>query len=347
VSDQTSSNRAPYEEYEQFYDPDWAEAARSANRRKSRPRLLRETEAEVRRLTDEVSSQEIGFKTSYQPARFEAGWLLNSLIPFYDLDLIRDVLAIVKGGKEANVYRCAGGPAAGDPLVAVKVYRPRQFRNLRNDRMYREGREVLSADGHVVKKTDHRVMRALGKKTAFGVQVAHTSWLMYEYTTLQHLHATGAAVPRPIAVAENAILMGYVGDAQRAAPTLHEVRLPLAEARTLFEEVLHNIEVMLAADQVHGDLSAYNILYWEGKITIIDFPQVTSAIGNTHARAILTRDIQRVCDYFALQGVASQPRAIADHLWQRFQARSEKEVLADLSRTLAALNIDGDEDEDE
>ena len=347
MSDHTSSNRA-YEEYEQLYDPDWAEAAQPAKqRRKTRPRLLRETEAEVRRLTDEVSSQEIGFKTTYVPARFEASWLLNSLTPFFDLDLIRDVLAIVKGGKEANVYRCAGGPAAKDPLVAVKVYRPRQFRNLRNDRMYREGREILSADGHVVKENDHRIMRALGKKSAFGVQVAHTSWLMYEFKTLQHLYASGAAVPLPIASGENAICMGYIGDAQRAAPTLHDVRLSLSMARALFEEVLHNIELMLRADLIHGDLSAYNILYWEGKITLIDFPQVTNAVGNTHAREILTRDVQRVCEYFTLQGVESRPRAIADHLWQRFQERSEKDVLADLSRTLAALNLDGDEDENE
>jgi RIO kinase 1 len=338
-----SSKRASYEEYEQLYDPDWAEAARRTKPNKKPARLSREVEADVRNLTDEVANQEAGYKTTYQPARFEAVWLRESLTHFYDLDLIQDVLGIVKGGKEANVYRCAGGPAAGAPLVAAKVYRPRQFRNLSNDKMYREGREVLSADGHVVKKTDHRVMRALNKKTAFGVQVAHTSWLMYEFTTLQHLYDAGAAVPRPISAAENAILMGYVGDAQRAAPTLHEVRLAPEVARPLFDEVIHNIEIMLAANQVHGDLSAYNILYWEGKMTLIDFPQVTSAIGNPHARAILTRDVQRVCEYFALQGVASQPRAIADSLWQRFQARSEKELLADLSRTLAALEPAEDE----
>ena len=339
----SGNKRTTYDEYEQFYDPDWAEAARAAKPRKARPRLTRDAEAEIRHLTDEVSSQELGFKTTYQPARFEAVWLRESLTPFYDLDLIRDVLAIVKGGKEANVYRCMGGPAAGAPLVAAKVYRPRQFRNLRNDKMYREGREVLSADGHVVKQNDHRIMRALGKKSAFGVQVAHTSWLMYEFKTLQHLHASGAAVPLPIASGENAICMGYIGDAQRAAPTLHDVRLSLSMARALFEEVLHNIELMLRADLIHGDLSAYNILYWEGKMTIIDFPQVTSAIGNTHARAILARDVQRVCEYFALQGVAAEPRAIADYLWQRFQARSEKDVLADLSRTLAALEPEEEE----
>jgi RIO kinase 1 len=261
------------------------------------------------------------------------------------MDLITDVLAIVKGGKEANVYRCVGGPLAPE-LVAAKVYRPRQFRNLSNDGMYREGRETLAADGKVVKKNEHRTMRALGKKSSFGVQVAHTSWLMYEFNTLKSLHAGGAAVPEPIAVAENAILMGYVGNHHLAAPTLHEVSLDYATARRLFDNVIHNIETMLAANWIHGDLSAYNILYWEGEITVIDFPQVTNAVGNSNARFILTRDVQRVCDYFSQQGLTINARGIADHLWQRFrfQTRSEHEVLADLSRTLAKY---APEDEDE
>jgi len=80
---------------------------------------------------------------------------------------------------------------------AAKVYRPREFRNLRNDKMYREGRPILTAAGRRVKKTDHRLLRAVGKKTEFGVQVEHTSWLMYEYTTLKQLHDAGAAVREP------------------------------------------------------------------------------------------------------------------------------------------------------
>lgn len=325
-----------YDDYEVMYDPDVAEAERTSRdtkfaRPKPKKKAVRNILAE---LSNEADVHDGAFKTTYQPARFEAVWLRDSLNPFYEMDLITDVLAIVKGGKEANVYRCEGGPMAPE-LVAAKVYRPRQFRNLSNDAMYREGREVLAADGKVVKKNAHRVMRALGKKTEFGVQVAHTSWLMYEFNTLKALHASGAAVPEPIAVAENAILMGYVGDRNRAAPTLHEVRLEYTTARRLFDHLIHNIETMLAANWIHGDLSAYNILYWEGEITIIDFPQVTNAVGNSNARFILTRDVQRVCDYFTLQGLTINARGLADHLWHRFQTRSEHEVLADLSRTLA------------
>jgi len=156
------------------------------------------------------------------------------------------------------------------------------FRNLRNDKMYREGRELLTADGKHG-KPDDRMIRAVGKKTAYGQQVAHTSWLMYEYQPLDTLYRAGASVPQALSSAENALLMGYCGDENLAAPTLSEIALDRDEARLLFNDVLRNIEIMLQNNMIHGDLSAYNILYWEGEITLIDFPQVTDSKGNSRA----------------------------------------------------------------
>ncbi|HLZ09044.1 MAG TPA: RIO1 family regulatory kinase/ATPase, partial [Chloroflexota bacterium] len=220
------------------------------------------------------------FKMSYPPAKFEAVWLRSSLRSFFEQDLIVDVVAQVKGGKEANVYRCVAHPRTGFELLAAKVYRPRQFRNLSNDQLYREGRQVLTGDGRPAKATDQRIMRALGKKTAFGVQIGHTSWLMHEYTTLERISRAGGAVPRPVSANENALLMTYQGDARQAAPSLQEVRLGRREAAPLFREVLRNVELLLQHGLIHGDLSAYNILYWEGEVTLIDFPQVTEVRSN-------------------------------------------------------------------
>ncbi len=255
---------------------------------------------------------------TYIPARFEAVWLRASLASFYEEEWISDVLVSVKGGKEANVYRCQAHPNTGEQLLAAKVYRPRQFRNLRNDKAYRDGRTILTPEGRPVKRSDQRLMRAMGKKTSFGKQVSHTSWLMHEFTTLQRLHSLGAAVPRPIAANENALLMSYCGDERQAAPTLNGVRLEARAAQQLFEEVLRNIELMLAHGLIHGDLSAYNILYWEGKITLIDFPQVSYVATNSNAHAIFERDVTRVCEYFLTQGVHIHPNQIAAELWERY-----------------------------
>lgn len=271
------------------------------------------------RIVSEIGDgAEAAYPMTYQPARFEAVWLRASLRSFYDQELIVDVLAQVKGGKEANVYRCRAHPRTGVELLAAKVYRPRQFRNLANDQMYREGRPVLTADGRPAKATDQRIMRALGKKTEFGAQIQHTSWLMYEYLTLGQIHQAGGAVPQPFGANENGLLMGYQGNAHQAAPPLREISLNRREARSLFSEVMRNVELLLQHGLVHGDLSAYNILYWEGRITLIDFPQATSVHANRNAQTILQRDVKRVCDYFARQGVRHDPIAIAEHLWERY-----------------------------
>jgi RIO kinase 1 len=269
-------------------------------------------------LAGSAAATDERFDTSYTPARSETVWLRDALRPFFTSGQVEDVLALVKGGKEANVYLCRAPQGSGLGLLAAKVYRPRALRNLRNDKMYREGRELLGPLG-VVKRRDHsREMRAIAKKTDFGAELIHGSWILHEYATLQRLHGMGAAVPEPLGVGENAILMRFVGDRTHAAPPLHAVTLEPDEAQRLFAEVMRNVELMLAHTMIHGDLSAYNILYWQGQVTLIDFPQVTFALTNSNAWRILRRDVERVCAYFAAQGVESNPPALARALWDKY-----------------------------
>jgi RIO kinase 1 len=287
---------------------------------------------------------QLGFETTYKPSKYESGWLLQSLFTFYDEGLISDVLAQVKGGKEASVYVCQAHPATGYDLLAAKVYRPRMFRNLRNDAMYRRGREILLADGNPAGREAGHIERAMRHKTAFGVQAAHTSWLMHEFNAMEQLHAAGGDVPRPIHSADNAILMTYHGALGRPAPTLNTVSLDLEEADRLIRRVLHNVHLLLQRDLVHGDLSAYNILYWApdgtpGEMTIIDFPQVVNLRGNPKARFVLERDIERVCDYFQAQGLRCSAPKIVDRFWRQHVGQMDPENLAaDLSRVELALS---------
>lgn len=307
-----------YDQYEELIDSLYQDRrARRKRKPKANHQPKKSATEVISTLADEGENTN-SLTMSYQPSRFEAEWLADSLRPFFDRGLITDVLALVRGGKEASVYVCQAHPVLGAELVAAKVYRPRMFRQMRNDSVYREGREVLTESGKVVKKTDHRVMRAIGKKSSFGVEVAHTSWLMYEHTTLQTLHKAGVDVPHPYSAGTNALLMTYFGDLHQPAPTLSLVDLNKNEVQPLFARVLRNIEQMLANGVIHGDLSAYNILYWEGDITIIDFPQVTNPYSNHNAYDIFKRDVSRVCEYFADQGVKTDADALAERFWQTY-----------------------------
>ena len=268
------------------------------------------------------SHQAISF--TYQAARFEVGWLFDTLAGFLEQKWISDVLCKVKVGKEANVYLCRSGEAVRAPLVAAKIYRPRMFRNLKNDFLYRDGRSTLNEDGNTVR--DLGMLKAQHKRSMYGEEIRLQSWIAYEYQTLQTLYTAGADVPRPYEMGANAILMDYIGNEQTAAPTLTTVPLESREAVTLYERMLHNIRIMLAQAIVHGDLSAYNVLYWDGSITMIDFPQVVSPETNHSAWQIFHRDITRLCDYFIRQGVRTDPDRLAADLWRSHGYRIRPEA---------------------
>ena len=284
-------------------------------------KVVRANESKFLKGQDDSSRS---FNFTYKAARFEEWWLLDSLGDFYEHQWITDVLRRVKGGKEASVYMCRGGDATGSKLVTAKVYRPRELRNLKNDGIYRTGRIDLDISGNaIIKETDQNAIR---HRTNYGEKLRHQSWIAYEFQTLEILHEAGADVPKPYAMEKNAILMDYIGDMELAAPTLNAVPLDPDEARPLFERVVHNVDLFLSKDRIHGDLSAYNILYWNGDITLIDFPQVVSPEANPSAWMIFLRDVTRVCQYFQSQGVKVNARKLAVDLWTSHGHKVVKDV---------------------
>jgi len=227
---------------------------------------------------------------------------------FYAEGWITQVLYLVKSGKEATVYCCEARPSTGLGLVAAKLYRAREHRSFRNDAVYQAGRVIL--DGHA--------RRAVKNKSRFGREAQQGMWINHEWETLQALHAVGCDVPEPFARTEGAILMGYRGDESASAPRLHELSLPPDEAHHAFQVLMRNVELFLANNVIHGDLSAYNVLYWQGAPTVIDFPQAVDPRFNPHAVALLERDVANLCGYFARQGVRADAKAIVRDLWRRF-----------------------------
>jgi RIO kinase 1 len=297
-----------YEELDEAYADDIA----STPGRTSKKRQSRRSEMDARLF---VRAQEAAgeFKFTYKAARFEEVWLLDSLNEIAGQQLISDVLRKVKAGKEASVYLCRSGASIDARLLAAKVYRPRTLRNLKNDAIYRTGRTDLGEDGSILYREAD--VNAIIKRTKYGEELRHTSWIAYEFTTLEKLYAAGADVPKPYAMLKNSILMEYIGDDGMPAPTLNSVTLDRDEARQLFDRVILNLNLLLQNDRIHGDLSAYNILYWDGDITLIDFPQVVHPETNPSAWMIFQRDMTRVCQYFHSQGVKANAHRLAAELW--------------------------------
>ena len=234
----------------------------------------------------------------------------TSLDHFLAEGLITDVVRIVKTGKEASIHLCRGNRSTtGEDLVALKLYHPLGRRDFRDESIYRDGEWIK----------ERRIRAALEKKTRFGRQVQGGLWVSREWETLRALSEAGLPVPRPIARTDDAILMGYVGDLELAAPQLRSVGPDAVEAQDLFGQVLRAIERMLYVNVIHGDLSAYNLLVWDGRVTVIDLPQAIDPRKNRHAHALLERDVRRICEHFERLGVRSSPDRLAADLWTAWQ----------------------------
>jgi RIO kinase 1 len=230
----------------------------------------------------------------------------NTFEHFLGEGLITKVIRPIKSGKEASVHLCrANRSRTGEDLVALKAYHPLGKRDFRDESIYRDGEWIK----------ERRIRVALEKKTRFGREVQGAIWVHREWETLRALAEDGAPVPRPIASTEDAILMTYVGDEGAAAPQLHRHRPSAGEAQDLFDQLIRAIERFLYRNVIHGDLSPYNVLVWQGRATVIDLPQAVDPRKNRHARQLLERDVRRICEHFSRFGVRSSPGRLSSDLW--------------------------------
>lgn len=229
----------------------------------------------------------------------------DSIEFFLDEGLIQEVLRPLRQGKEASVYLClADKDRTGLDLAALKIYRPLDRRDFRDESVYRDGEWI----------GDARARRALENKTQFGRTVQAGTWVFREWESLQKLSQTQLA-PLPIAMHDDAILMTYIGDREQAAPQLRDLRPSDEELEELWRQLRAALGQMLMNDVVHGDLSAYNVLVWEGTPTVIDFPQAVDPKLNRHAEELLRRDVRRLGEWFTRRGLDLDWEQIADEIW--------------------------------
>lgn len=236
----------------------------------------------------------------------------DDIASFFDEGWISEVLFPVKSGKEATVYCCAADPCRDVRFYALKLYTPPEQRSFRNAAVYQETRFNRST----------RQGRAMHNRSAKGRGMLHGQWLAHEYNALKTLFDAGCDVPQPIANGDRALLLSFIAssdDEGQAAPPLASLRFKVADAEPLFAQVQRNIETMLRCHLVHGDLSAYNILYGGEKLHLIDFPQAVDARSNSNARMLLERDVTNISRYFERMGCAVDPAAYATSLWERYQ----------------------------
>ena len=211
---------------------------------------------------------------------------------------------LLKTGKEADVFLVERRFGKRVNLLAAKRYRSFEDRMFRNDARYREGR----------RNAESRVERAMARGSRAGMAFRARQWVETEFDTLGRLWAAGTSVPYPVQRLGREVVVEYVGSDETAAPRLVQFRGRASELQDLYRQLLGNLRLMAEQGIVHGDLSPYNILVWEGRLVLIDFPQAVDPFLNSAGMSLLERDVLNTCSWFSKRGVPTDPSALIAEL---------------------------------
>jgi len=214
-------------------------------------------------------------------------------------------LGVLKTGKEADVFLLRRGVPGTDRacLLAAKRYRSAEHRMFHRDSGYLEGRRTRES----------RVNRAMSSRSSFGREAIAGQWALAEFGALTRLYAAGVPVPYPVQIMDTELLLEFIGARDgTAAPRLAETRPGASELADLWNQLFEAL-VALARDGVaHGDLSAYNLLVHDGRLVMIDLPQIVDVIANPRGAWFLERDAANVGHWFTAHGLTGVRTGPAD-----------------------------------
>ncbi|GAA0560085.1 RIO kinase 1 [Paractinoplanes ferrugineus] len=225
---------------------------------------------------------------------------------------VDDELGMLKTGKEADVFlvrRHVPGTTKVS-MLAAKRYRDGDHRLFHRDAGYLEGRRVRRS----------RENRAMANRSSFGKEMIAGQWAVAEFGALSRLWEIGQAsglvrVPYPVQLIGTELMLEFIGDwaTGEAAPRLAQVRTDHDGLADLWRQMTDALSVLARAQLAHGDLSPYNTLVRDGKLILIDLPQIVDVVGNPHGADFIARDVRNVAGWFTQRGL----RVDADELLER------------------------------
>jgi RIO kinase 1 len=194
----------------------------------------------------------------------------------------------ISTGKEGNVFRAV---TPDKKMVAVKIYRT-------SNATFKHMSQYIIGDPRF--KSLHKTRKDI-----------IYAWTQKEFKNLERLKKIGVKAPKPIIFKDNILIMEYIGDEEQPAPLLKDVTIDNPEKT--FKTIISYISKMYKkANLVHGDISAYNILYFKNKCYLIDLGQGV-LIEHPNALEFLKRDIKNVVSYFNKYNI----RADADKIYNK------------------------------
>ncbi len=204
--------------------------------------------------------------------------------------LATDVTYQINAGKEASIFLAQW---RGHHII-LKAYR-----------LWQSSHKMSKKKGYIAQGTSKRTHFILGMMEDLAVM---------EYDYLMNCFRAGVHVPTPIGRVGNYLTMRFIGDGAQPAPQLKDVHLENPEK--VLDQILDDYLLMYSkAHYVHGDLSKYNILWWQERPWIIDVPQaviVNKWSNMVRVEKLLMRDIRNVLRHFEDYDIYRDPEHILE-----------------------------------
>ena len=181
---------------------------------------------------------------------------------------ISNLLGPIGTGKESYVFYSTD---FHDKLVAVKIHRH-------------------NIDAF---KSIPSYIRLRGRKSGGFIKQIN-DWTRFEYNSLSKAHNLGINTPEPIRCYENIIVMQFIGS--EGNPARLAVKDNGFDLEKWYKLIIEFIVTLAKNGIIHGDLSPYNILNYNGEPFIIDFSQALKLSSITVN--FLIRDITNVNNWF-------------------------------------------------
>ncbi|KAF1318621.1 Atypical/rio/rio1 protein kinase, partial [Globisporangium splendens] len=195
--------------------------------------------------------------------------------------VVTEINGCLSTGKEANVYH-ARLPDGREG--AIKVYKTSIL-------VFKDREKYVSGEfrfRHGYSKGNPRKMVKL--------------WAEKEMRNLRRLREAGIYCPNPMMLRSHVLLMDFIGRDGYAAPKLRDANLSETRYRECYMYCVKMMRTMYQKCKlVHGDLSEYNILYYQQQLYFID---VSQSVEHEHPSAadFLRKDCKNVTDYFTKYG---------------------------------------------
>jgi RIO kinase 1 len=240
--------------------------------RKARKKLAHKEKTVERRdkmLVHDFSSERATLEEVFDQAT------LMVIYDFLNSGVLYEVHGVVNAGKEARVY---WGKTKDGKDLAVKIY-------LTTSAEFRKGM-LKYIEGDYRFKGVKRDTRSL-----------IFTWAQKEFRNLEQASQAKVRVPKPIAVKNNVLIMEFIGKNGVNAPSLKE-QPPSNPDRVYSVLLTYLMRLYRKAELVHGDLSEYNIMLWNGRPVLFDMAQAVP-ISHPMAEFFLRRDVANLNRFFS------------------------------------------------